>query len=103
MTFFGHLYQQNKCATIRPLCVTTGNKPFWREIQTQSHCENAHLECRGHEGVVYSGLGEEGEVDVEAAEVQRHWDGQHERGCGHKLLDQLQSHGYFFQNPLLKC
>ena len=54
---------------------------------------NAHLECRGHEGVVDAGLGEEGEVDVEAAEVQRHWDGQHERGSCHKLLDQLQCQG----------
>ena len=59
--------------------------------------EHSYLECRGHEGVVDAGLGEEGEVDVEAAEVQRHWDGQHERGSCHKLLDQLQCQNGIFK------
>ena len=49
-----------------------------------------HLKCRCHECVVDSCLGEEGEVDVEAAQVHRHRDGDDESSPGHKLFDELQ-------------
>ena len=49
----------------------------------------SNLERRGHECVVDAGLGEKGEVDVEAADVDHGRNGHHERGAGNKLLDEL--------------
>ena len=49
----------------------------------------SNLERRGHEGVVHPGLGEEGEVDVKATDVDHGRNCHHERGAGNKLLDEL--------------